>query len=241
MCSSDLDKKIKKQKPLSPINEEEKPFALPEGWEWCRLGELVKSYQNGISKRNGGNGNEIIVLRLADIKNYSICLSNTRNLILDTKEFDKYRVKDDDILVTRVNGSVDIVGNFNSCKEITSEKIAYCDHLIRMRVFFKKTIASYLFLTEKTILIRDRVRKEFKTTSGQKTINQGHLSNFFIPLPPLSEQKAIVTKVEKLLALCDQLETQITNNQTHAEQLMQAVLKEAFTQNNEPQRATAHA
>ncbi len=52
------------------------------------------------------------------------------------------------------------------------------------------------------------------------------------PIPPIEEQKAIVTKVEKLLALCDQLETQITNNQTHAEQLMQAVLKEDFSQNS---------
>ena len=63
-----------------------------------------------------------------------------------------------------------------------------------------------------------------------------------IPLIPLPEQKAIVTKVEKLLALCDQLETQITDNQTHAEQLMQAVLKEAFTQSkNTPAQAVANA
>ncbi|HHC74038.1 MAG TPA: hypothetical protein ENK78_03040, partial [Thiothrix sp.] len=60
------------------------------------------------------------------------------------------------------------------------------------------------------------------------------LKEMLIPLPPLPEQKAIVTKVEKLLALCDQLETQITHNQTHAEQLMQAVLKEAFTANASP-------
>jgi len=43
-------------------------------------------------------------------------------------------------------------------------------------------------------------------------------------------QKAIVQKVEKLLAICDQLEARITSNQTHAEQLMQAVLQEAFSQ-----------
>jgi len=223
------DNKIKKQKPLPPISEEEKPFALPVGWAWCRLGVLVESYQNGISKRGGGNGVETIVLRLADVKNYSICLDNSRNLTLDTKEIEKFRIEDDDILVTRVNGSVDIVGNFNYCNNTSLKNITYCDHLIRMRVFFKEVVAKYLFLLEKTTLIRDRVKNEFKTTSGQKTINQGHLANFFIPLPPLSEQKAIVAKVGKFLALCDQLETQITTNQTHAEQLMQAVLREAFS------------
>lgn len=56
----------------------------------------------------------------------------------------------------------------------------------------------------------------------------GDVGEMIIPLPPISEQNAIVSKVEKLLALCDQLEAQISQNQTHAEQLMQAVLKEAF-------------
>ena len=62
----------------------------------------------------------------------------------------------------------------------------------------------------------------------------GDVGEMIIPLPPLPEQKTIVAKTEKLLALCNQLEAQITNNQTHAEQLMQAVLKEAFSQQNEP-------
>ncbi|KAF3980826.1 MAG: hypothetical protein HFP76_00085 [Methylococcales symbiont of Iophon sp. n. MRB-2018] len=55
-----------------------------------------------------------------------------------------------------------------------------------------------------------------------------------MPLPPLPEQKAIVTKVEKLFNICDKLQTQITANQTYAEQLMQAVLKEAFTHQSNP-------
>ena len=224
------EKKIKPQKPLPPIKAEEIPFELPKGWVWCRLGVLVESFQNGISKRRGGgNGVDVIVLRLADIKNHLICLNNIRNLTLGTKELNKFKIENDDILVTRVNGSVDIVGNFNYCNNISLRNIAYCDHLIRMRVFFKKTVASYLFLVEKTSLIRDRVKSEFKTTSGQKTINQGHLSNFFIPLPPLTEQKAIVAKVEKLLTYCDELEQQIQQTKTYSEQLMQTVLKEAFT------------
>ncbi|MCI5137526.1 MAG: hypothetical protein D3922_03725 [Candidatus Electrothrix sp. AR1] len=82
--------------------------------------------------------------------------------------------------------------------------------------------------------------KGFKTGMAQSQVNisQVNLKKVILPLPPLPEQKAIVTKVEKLLALCDQLETQITNNQTHAEQLMQAVLKEAFSQGKDiPEKA----
>jgi type I restriction enzyme S subunit len=54
-----------------------------------------------------------------------------------------------------------------------------------------------------------------------------------IPFCSQSEQKVIVAKVEKLLTICDHLESQITSNQNHAKQLMQAVLKEAFSQSSE--------
>jgi len=77
---------------------------------------------------------------------------------------------------------------------------------------------------------------------GIPHVSHNEVMLVLLPLPPLPEQKTIVTKVEKLLALCDQLETQITHNQTHAEQLMQAVLKEAFSQEANPaQQMTAHA
>jgi len=67
----------------------------------------------------------------------------------------------------------------------------------------------------------------------------GDVGEMLIPLPPLPEQKAIVAKVEKLLSVCDQLETQITHNQNHANALMQAVLKEAFTQTTEQTKPVA--
>ena len=83
--------------------------------------------------------------------------------------------------------------------------------------------------------------KELCRGSTRLFLNQKILKALVFPVPPIEEQKVIITKVEKLLTLCDQLETQITSNQTHAEQLMQVVLKEAFSRTNEPQRTTAYA
>jgi len=80
-----------------------------------------------------------------------------------------------------------------------------------------------------------------------KGIKAGRLKELFIPVPSPSEQQAIIKKVEILLNFCDQLETQISQNQTHAEHLMQAVLKEAFSHNSETGvpavelKAAAHA
>ena len=74
---------------------------------------------------------------------------------------------------------------------------------------------------------RDEIEK-FAPATAQKNINLGIIETLSFPIPPQEEQYAIITKVEKLLALCDQLDTRITQNQTSAEALMQAVLHEAF-------------
>ena len=65
-----------------------------------------------------------------------------------------------------------------------------------------------------------------------KGLNLNILNTLLVPLPPIKEQQAIVAQVESLLALCDQLEAEIANNQIHAKQLLQAVLKEAFSQSD---------
>lgn len=98
--------------------------------------------------------------------------------------------------------------------------------------FFTKVYRSLFFQSRLTA-----------TSVGQTmaNLNQKILNNSIFPLAPLPEQNVIVAKVEKLLAFCNQLETQITDNQTHAEQLMQAVLKEAFTQTSEQdEKEVAH-
>ena len=60
------EKKIKRQKPLPAITDEEKPFELPDGWEWCQLAQLLPQFQNGASSRGDKDGVSTVVLRLAD-------------------------------------------------------------------------------------------------------------------------------------------------------------------------------
>jgi type I restriction enzyme S subunit len=65
-------------------------------------------------------------------------------------------------------------------------------------------------------------------STKQTELGVGNLSSFSIPVPPQVEQKAIVEKVELLMAKCAKLETEINQSEQYAQQLMQAVLKEAF-------------
>ena len=196
--------KSKRDKPLAEIAEEEKPFALPEGWEWVRLFELLPDFQNGASSRGDVGGRPVTVLRLADIKNRRISLNDTRQIPIAESDIRKYQLREGDILITRVNGSADIVGQFNLCD--TAVDAIYCDHFIRMRVSAQWVEPTFLTLLSESSLMRQRVKELFITTAGQKTVNQGHIGSLRFALPPLAEQSRIVTRVEELMRLCDALE-----------------------------------
>lgn len=220
------DKKIKKEKALPKITKDEIPYELPEGWVWCRIRELGVSFQNGMSKR-GGEGDPTVVLRLADITNKAIDLSNTRLISMTQIEKERYNLLEGDILITRVNGSADIVGNFNPVPKL--ENVSYCDHFIRLRFHVDHVTSNdYISIIANSSLIRKRIKDMFVSTAGQKTVNQGHISSLLFSLPPLEEQKAIVEKVNALMGLCDSLEQEVQQSQKHSEQLMQSCLREVF-------------
>ena len=82
--------KIKKQKLLPPIEEDEKSFELPVGWEVTRLDALLPEFQNGASSRGDNHGREIVVVRLADISNWRVSLDDPRHLLIAESSISKY-------------------------------------------------------------------------------------------------------------------------------------------------------
>jgi type I restriction enzyme S subunit len=218
--------KIKKEKPLPPIAEDEKPFDLPDGWEWCRLDDLAPEFQNGASSRGDKDGSEVIVLRLADIKNWRVSLQDTRSLIIDSSTISRYLLQKDDVLIIRVNGSADIVGRFIICEG--NYDAIYCDHFIRMRFLLPILNSSYLGILGSSDLVRKDISNLFISTAGQKTVNQKHIGSLKIALPPPAEQHRIVAKVDELMALCDAMKAQIKTAQTTQLQLANVLAEQAM-------------
>ena len=145
---------------------------------------------------------------------------------INSSQIAKYSLRSGDILITRVNGSADIVGSF---VPVESDLDAiYCDHFIRMRIDADLVHARYLVLLGKMELVRNQIANLFVTTAGQKTVNQGHISSLLVAIPPLVEQYRIVAKVDELMALCDRLEAQLTVFQTESRRLLEAVLHDAL-------------
>ena len=230
------NKKIKKQKPLPPISEAEKPFALPEGWVWCRLASLSNDIHYGATKSAKHNKKDIRLLRITDIQNNTVDWKNVPGCDYSEKDVTNYGLSEGDILIARTGGTI---GKSYLVKNIHVQSL-FASYLIRI-IPNINTNTKYLKLFLESPFYWKQLY-EAAWGAGQPNVNGTNLKKLYVPLPPLPEQKAIVTKVKKLLALCDQLETQITDNQTHAEQLMQAVLKETFTQSkNTPAQAVASA
>jgi type I restriction enzyme S subunit len=220
------DGKIKKQKPLPPISDEEKPFALPSGWEWAYLNSLLPQFQNGASSRGDKGGKDVIVLRLADIKNWKISLNDTRTLEIAEETIKRYSLKKGDVLIIRVNGSADIVGRFITCE--SDLDTIYCDHFIRMNFPIECLFTPYLFLLGSSDLIRSKIANLFVSTAGQKTVNQTHIGTLPISLPPFAEQERIVEKVDELMALCDSLKERLNQAQTTQLHLTDAIVEQAL-------------
>ena len=219
------DKKIQKQKPLPPISEKGKPFILPEGWVWCRLATIATvgtgatpltsdpSYYGGSINwmTSADTGQKYVTKTQAKITDKAISKTNCKVYPIGT-------------LVVAMYGQGKTRGQITELKIKAATNQACATISIH---YFTKSFNQFvkIYFWKMYDEIRDLARG-----GAQPNLNMEKIKSSIIMLPPLAEQKAIVTKVEKLLALCDQLETQITDNQIHAEQLMQAVLKEAFTQ-----------
>lgn len=217
----------KKEKSLPEITEDEKPFEIPEGWKWVRLGEIIKEPpRNGYSPKAVDFETPIKTLKLGAVT-YGIFDASEFKYINEEIPKDAHCwLKNGDILIERSN-SIEYVG---ICAIYTGkdDEFMYPDLLMRFRT---QDILSKQYIH--TALISPFNRSYFMNSAkgAQKTmpkINQDCVVNTMIPLPPLKEQDAIVNKVETLLAKVVELEKQITERETLTKQLMQSIMKDAF-------------
>lgn len=217
----------KKQKELSPITDKEKPFEIPEGWKWVRLGEIIKEPpRNGYSPKAVDYETPIKTLKLGAVT-YGVFDSNEYKFINEEIPKDAYCwLKNGDFLIERSN-SVEYVG---ICAIYTGKdnEFMYPDLLMRFRTqdnLSKKYIH--------TALVSPFNRSYFMSNAkgAQKTmpkINQECVVNTMIPLPSIVEQNEIVKQIERNLQTISDLENQILKRELQTKQLMQSILKDAF-------------
>ncbi|EOX8515061.1 restriction endonuclease subunit S [Salmonella enterica] len=206
------DGKIKKQKPLPPISDEEKPFDLPSGWVWC-LFEDVVDIQSGITKgRNLANRKLISIpyLRVANVQRGYLDLSEVKEIDIPEEEKDKYHVIKGDLLITE-GGDWDTVGRTTVwCHDWY---IANQNHVFKGRVIGQDIDPYWLETYMNSPYSRDYFASASKQTTNLASINKTQLRGCPVAIPPSSEAEKIMLKLNDFNELCEKLKLQIQSAQ----------------------------
>ena len=221
------DKKIKKQKPLPAITDEEKPFELPRGWEWVRFEDLVE-IQGGITKGRKLAGRELMTvqyLSVANVQRSYLDLGHLKEIEIPIEEEDKYRVKARDLLITE-GGDWDKVGR----TAIWSNELPYVahqNHVFKASIFLEEQSEVWLEKYLNGPYARDYFAGSSKQTTNLASINKTQLRGCLLAVPPKEEKDRIVVKVDELMALCDQLKDRLSDAQATQLHLTDAIVEQA--------------
>ena len=217
------EKKIKKQKPLPPISEEEKTFDLPKGWEWCRLGELVTSVTDGphYSPEYHDKGIPFISGRNITLKGIDFSTAKFISPQLHEELSKRCRPETGDILYTKGGETGKAVVN-----DIDFEFNVW----VHVAVLKPSTFVynKYLALALNSPHCY-ALSQKYTHGTGNRDLGLTRMIKITVPLPPANEQQRIVQRVTKLMGQCNLLERELSISKKYASQLMESVLQEAFS------------
>jgi type I restriction enzyme S subunit len=206
--------KIKRDKPLPPITDEEKPFELPQGWEWVRLGSLGITQTGGTpasSKPEYFDGNFPFIGPGQITPNGQIL--SAEKFISELGTLESAVVEPGDILMVCIGGSI------GKCAAATFPT-AFNQQINSIHPLFSSS--EYVLNAMSSIDFTQAVLSA-ATGSATPIISKGKWDLILLPLPPRSEQSRIVTRVNDLRALCGELRLRLT-----ASQLTQSHLADAL-------------
>ncbi|WP_070967366.1 restriction endonuclease subunit S [Vibrio sonorensis] len=214
------EKRIKKQKALPPISEDEKPFELPNGWEWCRIQDVALFTTSGSrdwAKYYSDSGALFVTMGNLSRGSYELRLDNLR-FVRPPKggEGSRTKLEARDLLIS-ITGDV---GNLGLIPEEFGE--AYINqHTCLLRFmpecqgkyfpdFMRSPLAKYQF---------DAPQRGIKNSFRLSDVGEMH-----VPLPPLNEQVRITEKVSDFLSICECLKVRLRESQITRLHLTDAIV-----------------
>jgi type I restriction enzyme S subunit len=200
------------------------PFDLPSGWLWLGFSNLF-NVAGGIQKtpNRTPRSNPFPYLGVGNVYRGRLDLSVVKHFELEPGELDRRRLEVGDLLVIEGNGSLKEIGR---CAKWGGEieNCVHQNHVIRCRPFSAE-ISDFAILYLNSPWGMEIMQQLAITSSGLYSLSVGKIRKIEIPLPPLAEQHRIVSKVDELMALCDQLEAARQQWEQGRERLMAATLQ----------------
>lgn len=216
--------KIKKQAALPEITEEEKPFELPKGWEWVRIGNATLLSEYGTSEMTFDEIDGVPVIKMGDIQNGKVMLGGQKRVSKNIDGLPNLFLENLDLLYNRTN-SAELVGKTGLFLG-ESDKYTFASYLIRLRCSPDCVFPSYLNITMNEPTFRKtQIEPHVKQQCGQANVNGTILKSMVVPIAPFTEQQQIVSKVDELFALCDNLKEEIRESQAIQNNLAEEIVR----------------
>ena len=220
--SSEPIRVTRKEKSLPPITEDEIPFEIPAGWKWVRLGEICEKITDGTHKTPKYTNSGVKFVSAKDIYNKELDFSHCK-YISENEHRELYKrcnPEYNDLLISK-SGSIGTVALNNVKYEFSLfESLAL--------VKYNQKLMLPKFMQYAVQYICNNLTASDIKGVCVKHLHLNVLSSQILSVPPLAEQKEIVSRVEKLLENVTELENQITEREEMTKQLMQSIMKDAF-------------
>ena len=208
----------KKSKAVPPVGEDEQAFALPNKWEWVRLGTVSRNVQYGYTASADHASRDVLFVRITDIQDNRVNWDAVPGCQIPVADVSAYQLQRGDILIARTGGTI----GKSYLVEGLDRPAIFASYLIRVG-YLCGTDATFT----KVFLGSECYWSQLYANSmgtGQPNVNGTALSGLTFPLPPLAEQHRIVAKVDELMALCDRLEAEQTDATNAHAKLVETLL-----------------
>ncbi|HRD81812.1 MAG TPA: restriction endonuclease subunit S, partial [Saprospiraceae bacterium] len=220
----------KKEKTLPPVTAEEMPFELPEGWVWCRLGEVALFSEAGKSLKCDDRpieAGEWGIIKMSAVSSKVFVEAHNKFLSKKAPNDLSNKIECGDLIFTRASGSKELTG-VSSMVKILSSNLLLNDKTIRFK-FIDNETAEFVQLFNNSFFARQYYEKIMSAKStSMNNLTRPQFNGLPVPLPPLSEQTAIVARVEAMLERVSDMEAESARQRVWAEGLLQAALREAM-------------
>ena len=226
-CSGELTREWRESRSF-PAQSSGSALDVPETWGVGPFSLVLTELRNGVSPRPSLSPPGLPILRISAARAGSVDLADTRYLV-NGEDYGEALLRDGDLLFTRYNGSIDLLGVCGVVRGLGERRVLYPDKLMRVRLDSAVATSDYIEVFFGSSAARHRLTSEAKSSAGQQGISGQNLKDQLVALPPLDEQAEIVRQVGRLFGLADTIERRVQDATARANKLPQAILSKAFS------------
>ncbi len=218
------ENKIKKTKKLVPVDPNDVPYELPEGWAWAQVGELClvrggKRIPKGMSF--SPKVTDHIYIRVTDMKDGTVDLQDLHYISDEVyQQISRYTISKDDLYIT-IAGTIGVIGEV----PVEFDGMNLTENAGKLS--FRGINKSYLKLVLNAAVVQEQFKEKVRQMAQPK-LALHRIASALVPFPPSNEQKRIVVRVDKLMKLCDELESKLFQLQDDAQKLIESVVNALF-------------